>query len=91
MANKIAKRKAATSRTRGKTATKGAKARLCACGCGKPATRTFAQGHDAKARSLILKVQRGELKAADLPATLRTAELAKGDGLIARLLRNLEA
>ena len=90
MANKIAKRKAATSRTRGKTAAKGA-ARLCACDCGKPATRTFAQGHDAKARSLILKVQRGELKAADLPATLRTAELAKGDGLIARLLRKLEA
>jgi hypothetical protein len=40
---------------------------------------------------LILKVQRGELKAADLPATLRTAELAKGDGLIAQLLRKLEA
>jgi len=84
------KRKAATSRAKGKTAAKGT-ARLCACGCGKPTARTFAQGHDAKAHSLILRVQRGELKASDLPAALRTPELAKGDGLIARLLRKLEA
>jgi hypothetical protein len=65
--------------------------RPCACGCGKPTARTFAQGHDAKAHSALMKVQRRELKFEDLPSPLRTPELAKGNGLIARLLRKLGA
>lgn len=85
-----------TSRkTKGKAKTtnvmKGPDRKLCACGCSKPTAWTFAQGHDAKAHSVLRKVERGELKFKDLPPTLRTAELAKGDGLIARLLRKLSA
>jgi hypothetical protein len=67
-----------------------AKRRRCACGCRKTTARTFAIGHDAKARSLLLRVDRGELKASDIPRSLRTAELKK-DSEIARLLRKQEA
>jgi len=83
----VAKRKSIARR---KTSARGTGVRLCGCGCGKPAARTFAQGHDAKAKSLLLKVQRGELKASALPSALRSPDLKKGDGLIARLLRKLE-
>jgi hypothetical protein len=65
--------------------------RKCACGCGKTAVRTFVIGHDAKAKSMLLKVERGEMKAADLPRTLLAPEVRKGDGQIARMLRRLEA
>ena len=63
----------------------------CACGCGQKVARTFAMGHDAKAKSMLLKAERGELRLKDLPRTLRAAEVRKGDGLIAQMLRDLDA
>lgn len=62
-------------------------AHLCACGCSEKAGRVFKQGHDARAHSLLLKVERGELKASDIPQSLRTADL-KGFAL-GRLLRKV--
>jgi hypothetical protein len=92
MANKTVKRSsAARIAAKRKAAARRSQVRLCACGCQKPTARTFAQGHDAKAHSALMKVQRRELKFEDLPSALRAPELAKGDGLIARLLRKLEA
>ena len=86
MATKTAKRTKSTT----KHAIKNKEQHPCGCGCGKTTARTFAQGHDSKAHSLLLKVDRGELKATGIPHTLRTAELAK-DSAIAKLLRKLSA
>jgi hypothetical protein len=92
MANRTVKRSSAAKiAAKCTSVAKRSQVRLCACGCGKPTARTFAQGHDAKAHSALVKVQRRELKFEDLPSALRTPELAKGDGAIARLLRKLGA
>lgn len=92
MANKMTKRTTAAKNTATrKPAIKLARARFCACGCGKLTARTFAPGHDAKARSLLLKVERGELNVSDSPPALRVADIRKGNGPIARLLRRVEA
>ena len=47
--------------------------RECKCGCGKRTVRFFRPGHDARLKSALPKVERGELKVADLPATVRKA------------------
>ena len=76
-----------SSKAKGRKATTAPR---CACGCGKPTARTFAQGHDSKAKSLLMQVERGELKASAIPRSLRTAELRKGSE-IAQLLRKVGA
>jgi hypothetical protein len=100
MANKTARKTRGTTTLRAKTVRKAStkqrrpagnrQERPCACGCDRTTARTFAMGHDAKAKSLLLRVERGELKASDIPRSLRTAELNK-DSLIARLLRKVGA
>lgn len=39
----------------------------CLCGCGQPVARRFAQGHDAKLKSVLLKVARHEMGAPAIP------------------------
>ena len=78
------------TKTKSRTATNRKREYSCACGCGGKTARTFAQGHDAKARSILKKVQRGELTVTAIPAALRTAALTKGSD-IARLLRKAGA
>ena len=42
----------------------------CLCGCGKALKkgRMFAQGHDMRLKSLVLKVKAGEVPASEIPA-----------------------
>lgn len=39
----------------------------CACGCGLPTKRVFAQGHDAKVYAILRRVRDGEAKQSDVP------------------------
>lgn len=60
----------------------------CLCGCGLETGGKFCPGHDARVKGMLLKVERGEMKAADLPATLvphvkfagKSATAGKEDG-----------
>lgn len=39
----------------------------CICGCGRPTGSTFAPGHDASMKSLLKKVQKGEIALDQVP------------------------
>jgi hypothetical protein len=54
---------------------KGGVAGYCLCGCGAEVYRgrTFAQGHDARFRGYIIKLDKGLLKLADLPGVVQAA------------------
>jgi hypothetical protein len=43
----------------------------CADGCGNMVASKFRPGHDAKYKSMVLKVERGEMKIEELPAPMR--------------------
>ena len=60
--------------------------KTCLCGCGGTTGGNFLPGHDARVKGMLLKVERGEAKAEDLPAVLLDhvgfegdAETAKSD------------
>jgi hypothetical protein len=59
--------------------------RECACGCGRAVRKLFAQGHDARVKSLLSKVLRGEAEIADLPEQL--VILRRAEGVVAALYR----
>ena len=63
--------------------------RACACGCtheGQPVMVAgyFAQGHDARFKSWMIKIERGEMKVTDLPEVVQQAYkfVKKGDGFV---------
>lgn len=41
--------------------------RPCACGCGEQVSAYFAQGHDARFKGWMVKVERGQMAVKDLP------------------------
>lgn len=45
--------------------------RDCLCGCGLETASLFRPGHDARVKGILLKVERGELQADDLPEALK--------------------
>lgn len=47
--------------------------RDCLCGCGLETNGLFRPGHDARVKGMLLKVERGEMKLADLDAGLQSA------------------
>lgn len=51
---------------------------LCGCGAELAAKRRFAQGHDAKLHSIVLKVARGQAAKSTLPATSTTVAYLRG-------------
>ena len=59
-----ANRKAGTARTRTPKAPKELKP--CACGCGEQTGGYFVQGHDARFKGRMLKIERGEAKKSEL-------------------------
>ena len=58
--------------------------RPCACGCGEQVTAYFAQGHDARFKSWMVKVERGEMAVKDLPPVVqKTFQFVKrGEGYV---------
>lgn len=48
----------------------------CACGCKSPTARTFAPGHDAKLKSLVLQVVRDEIPVTKIPKEAREFALS---------------
>jgi len=54
----MAKRQAAKAKSAPKKHAATKEQHPCVCGGGKTTARTFAQGHDAKTHSLLLKVER---------------------------------
>lgn len=65
----LATKKAADKAAKPKAAPKEKKLAAthnCICGCGTETGGKFAPGHDARAKGLLLKVERGDLKVADL-------------------------
>jgi len=42
----------------------------CRCGCGEETQHWFAPGHDAKAKSMLLKVKRGQMTLAEISPML---------------------
>lgn len=60
--------------SKAKTAKPKAERKLCLCGCGKPVGRPrsqFLPGHDAKLKSILIKVEKGKLKESDIPEAAR--------------------
>jgi hypothetical protein len=45
--------------------------RPCACGCGAPTKSTWFPGHDGRATGWAIRVERGVMKLADVPANER--------------------
>lgn len=45
--------------------------KLCCCGCGEIANKSFKPGHDARAHGLLLRVVRGKAPASDVKSELR--------------------
>lgn len=58
--------------------------RPCACGCGEQVTAYFAQGHDARFKGWMVKIEKGLMKVEDLPPMVRKSyEFKKrGDGYV---------
>lgn len=56
----------------------------CKCGCGEEVTGSFAQGHDARFKSWLLKVERGQMAVKELPKSVQAGYewKKKGDGYI---------
>ena len=56
----------------------------CLCGCGAETTASFAQGHDARYKGWMIKVERGEMAVKDLPPVVQKANqfIKKGDGYV---------
>lgn len=56
----------------------------CKCGCETMVAGNFAQGHDARFKSWLLKIERGEMQVKELPAKVQKAYqwVKKGDGMI---------
>lgn len=48
----------------------------CACGCGQMTAATFVPGHDSRLRGWMLRLERGIVKAADIPDGERQAAVA---------------
>lgn len=79
---KTAATKAAKSKsTKPHTPKSSKKENPCLDGCGKLVGGRFAQGHDAKYRGLILKVERGEMKQSELPDVMRKQGGKNGEAL----------
>ncbi len=75
---KLAEKKAAAKGGNGKSAVaaqpKAKKEKTlspCKCGCGEQVTGHFAQGHDARFKGWLLKVERGEMKVEELNGVVR--------------------
>lgn len=76
-AKKEAKPKAETrKRTRKPKTTKP-----CMCGCGQLVGGRFAQGHDATLKSILRRVQSGELNPMDVPSDARKRAIEDGAGV----------
>lgn len=58
--------------------------RPCGCGCGEQVTAFFAQGHDARFKGWMVKVERGEMAVKDLPPMVQKSYefKKKGDGFV---------
>lgn len=52
----------------------------CKCGCGEQVAANFAQGHDARFKSWMVKVERGEMKVEDLPKVVQKSYEFKKKG-----------
>jgi hypothetical protein len=52
----------------------------CGCGCGKLVARRFAPGHDATLHAWVLRVNRGVIKASDIPHAGLKAAVIKAIG-----------
>lgn len=59
----------------------------CKCGCTTMVAGNFAQGHDARFKSWLLKIERGEMQVKELPPAVQKAYewKKKGDGMIPTL------
>lgn len=53
-----------------------AKVNDCACGCGQKTGARFVPGHDSRLRGWMLRLERGLVKAADIPEGERQAAVA---------------
>jgi hypothetical protein len=47
--------------------------RKCLCGCGEETASYFCMGHDARFKSWMVKIERGDMAVEDLPAVVRKA------------------
>lgn len=58
--------------------------RQCSCGCDAMVTGYFAQGHDARFKGWLLKIERGTMAVKDLPTRIQKAYEWKkvGDGMM---------
>lgn len=61
--------------------------RACRCGCGEQVNGYFAQGHDAKFKGWLLKVERGQMAVKELPVSVQKGFewKKKGDGMVPTL------
>ena len=54
--------------------------RTCCCGCGKPTTNCFSQGHDGKVTGWLTDVQKGKKDISELPDAVRRINLRRFHG-----------
>lgn len=60
----------------------------CLCGCGEETAGFFCMGHDARFKSWMIKIERGDMAVEDLPAVVRKAYEFKKVGKGFRTTRN---
>lgn len=58
--------------------------RPCMCGCGEQVTSYFAQGHDARFKGWMIKVERGTMAVKDLPPVVQKSNtfVKRGEGYV---------
>lgn len=85
-AKKAEQKAAAAARKEARAAVAAAKRQThpCKCGCGEETTAHFVQGHDARFKGWLLRIERGEMAVKDLPVEVQKAYkwVKKGDGVI---------
>jgi hypothetical protein len=80
-----AKAKADRKAARAATPRKSTKeVKPCACGCKEETTSYFVQGHDARFKGWLLKIERGQMEVKDLPKSVQSTYkwVKRGDGYI---------
>jgi len=83
VAEKTAKKRATMPREPRVTANQKRKGLTeCLCGCGNMVTADFQQGHDARAKGMLISVVKGKMPFINLPAVLTGTE--RGRAFIAR-------
>lgn len=88
-ADRLAKLKAksATGEKKSPVAKKEKALNQCKCGCDAMVAGNFAQGHDARFKGWLLKIERGQMQVKELPARVQKAYewKKKGEGMIPTL------